>query len=131
MGGQGSGRRAPADVPVDEDVLKQLWKGRLRKRLLDGLEDAQTEYLLRLDELRLQARISSKQHQDLINSAAVRRSIALHVNAEKRTRRAEQAVKRLEEARRPASTLRDVGPPPDSLAPDETGGSDGGAADPE
>lgn len=116
MGGPGSGRRPPdVSTPIDPKSYRWLYHG-IRARMLAGDEDAQAEYLMRLDKLRLDAVITSQQHQDLVKSAMVRRSISLHVNAERRTKRVEEAVRRLEEARAPKTNLRDVGPPDDMFA---------------
>ncbi len=108
-----SGRQA--EKPIAEEDLKILYRG-LKKRLLAGDEQAQVEFLMRLDGLRLTNKISGKQHQDLVKSAAVRRMATTAVAAESRTKRAEAATKKLADAKAQRTDLRDVGQPPDGLA---------------
>jgi len=106
-----SGRQA--EKPIDPKDLAWLYRG-IKVKLLAGDADAQNEFLLRLDQLRLQNKVSGKQHQDLTKSATVRRSVTAHVAAERRTKRLEVVAGILDRALGGTGSP-DIGPPPDDM----------------
>lgn len=108
MGGPGSGRWADDETPVAAKVLDSLY----RKVDLDQSAGI-SEFLKRLDRLRLECKVSSKQHQDLVKSQSVRRTIALLRDAEDRIRRLEAVVKTLEDQKQKAVDSRNAPSPPD------------------
>lgn len=113
MGGPGSGAQSKV---LSKKALAELYDG-IKEALCCGEPDAQSEFLYRIDVLLLRNKITRAQHDGLTKSATVRRSVSAHAEAERRTKRVVAAATTIEQARMGGRHLRDVGEPPDDLAP--------------